>query len=28
MDRDLGDLEDWTEFIAVPPQIGLQRLHR
>jgi hypothetical protein len=26
MDRDLGRLEDWTEFIAVPPQIGLRGL--
>ena len=25
MDRDLGRLEDWTEFIAVPPHVGLSR---
>jgi integrase len=25
MDRDLGHLEDWTEFIAVPPHVGLSR---
>ena len=23
MDRDLGDLQAWTEFIAIPPQFGL-----
>jgi hypothetical protein len=25
MDRDLGRLGDWTEFIAVPPHGGLYR---
>ena len=25
MDRDLGHLEDWTEFIAIPPHVGLSR---
>ena len=28
MDRDLGRLEDWAEFIAIPPQIGLGGLRR
>jgi integrase len=28
MDRDLGRLEDWTEFIAVPPQIAFRELRR
>jgi len=26
MDRDLGRLEDWAEFIAIPLQIGLRGL--
>jgi hypothetical protein len=28
MDRDLGGLEDWTEFIAIPPQIGLRGMRQ
>ena len=23
-ERDLGRLEDWTEFVAEPPQVGVR----